>query len=92
MGLVPTNLMDSRGLPWMLGTPAIYENGRALLRFGRPVLSLMLESCATLENFVGSDNEKAIRFLKWLGFTVADTPEEHGSVSFLPFKIERASC
>ncbi len=89
IGLVVTNALCGEGSPWMLGTDAIYRHPRALLRGGPPLLAAMLDSTARLENLVSADNDRAIRFLRWLGFTIDQEVRMIAGTPFHSFMLER---
>lgn len=84
-GLNRPSLLSSTGYPWMLGTSELERPGvaKAFLRVGGPILQTMLETCEHLENWVDARNTRAIRWLRWLGFTLHD-PAPYGPQG-LPF-------
>jgi hypothetical protein len=78
LGLTPVSLIEGRGVPWMLGTDAIYAYPRAMLRGVGPVIARMQADCRSLENWVAVGNERAVRFLKGCGFGFYETREVGG--------------
>jgi hypothetical protein len=84
-GVVVESLLGGIGIPWMLGTEEIYDHGRELLMWGRPMINRLHDSSLTLRNVVSSDNHKAIRLLKRWGFTVEERETEIGGVKFRMF-------
>lgn len=76
-GVSPASMVCGVGVPWMLATPAIERVERPFLRLSRPVVEAMHEAAPELVNFVDNRNERAHRWLAWLGFTL-DPPAPHG--------------
>lgn len=87
LGVSPQSMMESIGVPWMLGTERVYANGRALLTLSIPVFQAMADSFDRLENLVGADNGRAIRFLRWAGFTIGEALVDVGGMNFRRFEI-----
>jgi len=77
------------GTPWLFGTPAIERHWVRFLRECPGELSGISRDFSRLENWVHADNELAIRWLTWLGFTIEE-PEPHGLFSrmFRRFHME----
>lgn len=88
MGLVVTNALCGAGSPWMLGSEAIYDHPREMIRTGPRVLALMADSTPSLGGLVGRDNVRAIRLLRKWGFAVGDVPSARGGVSFVSYEKE----
>lgn len=83
-GVVPASLVESVGRPWMIGTPAVEKFDRIFLKHCHEVVKNMASEYKTLYNFVDLRNKKAIRWLKWLGFTMEE-PAPFGPFN-LPFR------
>jgi hypothetical protein len=68
----------------MLATQDIEKELRSFLILGRKWVDVQLRKYNVLTNFVYSENTKAIRWLKWLGFSV----ENHSGIGdkFLRFQ------
>lgn len=60
------------GVPWLLGTDLIEKHEKDLLALSKPYTKLMEQLFTKLHNYVATDNESAIRWLSWLGFTIDD--------------------
>lgn len=76
-------LAPNLGCPWLLASDGLLEIKRDFLRDCRPQLIKLHGTFPTLYNEVWDGNTLHIRWLRWLGFTVADT---HGTrPHFLPF-------
>jgi hypothetical protein len=71
------------GVPWMVTTNHIKINPRGFLRASKAVLSEAMRRHVTLTNYVDARNTDAIRWLAWLGFTIA--PAVPYGASKLPF-------
>ena len=71
------------GCPWLLASDGLMGIKRDFLRDCRPELLRLHGSFPTLYNEVWEGNAVHIRWLRWLGFTVADQPGTRPH--FLPF-------
>ena len=78
-GLRPTSFLGDYANPWMVGTRDLErpEVRRQFLELSKSVLSYMLSLYPHLENWVDCRNRMAVRWLKWLGFTIYPA-EAHG--------------
>jgi hypothetical protein len=88
-GLVVTSALAGEGTPWMLGTEAIYDHPRAMLRWGPRFLAAMLDSTPALSNLVAMGNLRAIGMLGRWGFDISREPVVIGDVAFLTFRMEQ---
>jgi hypothetical protein len=89
MGVSPLNMMEGVGVPWMLGTDRIYDHARDMIRNAPIILSEMMRTFSRLENLVSTDNARAIRFLKRVGFEFRLDVSNVGGVSFVRFHREQ---
>ena len=87
MGLAALNLVEGVGVPFFLGTDAVYGCGRELIRKGPAVIGHMLKATPVLVNLVSCENDRAIRLLKRWGFAVEQEKEMHGGLDFVPFRM-----
>lgn len=85
MGVVPRNMIEGHGIPWMLGTDRIYARPVALIRLGKAVIAEMRSSFTMLENFVSVENTRAMKFLKHFGWEFSDETYLIGGVEFVRF-------
>ncbi|MGL4232695.1 MAG: hypothetical protein ACRCWJ_15125 [Casimicrobium sp.] len=76
-GTVDLSVVEGRARVWAVATAAAETRWRALVPVGDYVLSKMRERYMALENHVHADNAKAIRWLRWSGFSVGE-PEDIG--------------
>jgi hypothetical protein len=83
-GVAPLSLLGGIGSPWMLGTEGLNSVPGALTRIGVEYLRIVQDSYPILINYVDARNTKSIRWLRRLGFKVADDPIPYGPQK-LPF-------
>lgn len=58
------------GIPWLLCEESVEEFQYSFLKYSHYVIDTMLNMTPILANFVDSRHSQAIKYLKWLGFTV----------------------
>jgi hypothetical protein len=71
-GVSQPTALSSIGNPWMLGAEDLPRHARAFLRGSRVWMQEQLNLYGTLSNFVDARNVVAIRWLRWLGFTIEE--------------------
>ncbi len=76
-GVVPGKIDARVGVPWMLCTDEIERHPTWILRLGKSIIHEWRNQYALLCNYILADNEAAVRWLEWLGFTLND-PEPFG--------------
>lgn len=77
------------GAPWLLGTDEIRRHQRAFIKHSRPYIEKMLKVYPELYNMVDARNSRAIRWLKRMGFSLAEAqPLGPKNMPFHPFKME----
>ena len=69
-GVGPASFLSNVGIPWLLGTPVLHQYPSAFHKASRGFLAAWLDEYASLEQMVDSRNEKSLRWLSRLGFTV----------------------
>ena len=82
-GVASESLLFNTGVPWMVSTKAIDKHAIQFIRHCRAEVMKMFEKYDSLENYVDARNKNAVRWLKWLGFTI-DDPKPYGAFN-LPF-------
>lgn len=82
-GVSSASPLSRSGHPWMVGTEHLDRLAFGFLRRSRNVVHDMLSRYDELYNYVDARNTRAIRWLRWLGFTIMDT-EPYGLCG-LPF-------
>ena len=92
-GVATAAWREDVGVPWLFGARGLARHSIRFLRRCRPYLHQMQSGYARLMNYVDADNETAIRWLSWLGFTLHD-PEPYGPYGklFRLFTMEVSSC
>lgn len=83
-GVAPVCLLTGLGAPWMVGTSDLDIHATKFLRRCRAPLLELFSGYDRLENYVDARNTKAIRWLKFMGFTINNDPQPYGMFS-LPF-------
>jgi len=80
-------LLGFVGCPWMLAADIIErpDVAREFIRQSRPYARELEGGFNRLENWVHVENEVAIRWLKWLGFTFAAEPTIVNGEAFYHF-------
>lgn len=77
-------------IPWLLGTPRVDRQRRFLTQYIPALVGEWREQFPLLFNFVHTNNKTSIRWLQWLGFTIADPiPFGVGQQLFHPFYSNR---
>lgn len=70
-GVSSRSILSRRGMPWLYGTDKFGKtHNYEFLQCCRPYLAQMEEGFELLDNYVDVRNTSAIRWLKWLGFTM----------------------
>jgi RimJ/RimL family protein N-acetyltransferase len=87
------SLLSFTGAPWLLGTDLFFKASRGLhrefLRQCPAYVERMQERFPRLENFVHAENSLSIRWLKWCGFTLEETPVKIHGEDFYLFRREK---
>lgn len=77
-------------VPWMIGTSVLEQHQTAFLRRCRPVVQEWEARYDRLVNWVDARNAIAIRWLRWLGFTIGEAmPYGVEGLPFHPFELRR---
>ena len=88
-GVMPMPAEEGAGIPWMLCTDTLATvPRRAMARISAEVVGRWRHGHHRLINLVHRHNDQALRFLRWLGFSISDTPTGPGD-AFLVFTWER---
>lgn len=69
-GVESESLLSRTGYVWLLTTPALQEHLFTFVRLSRIALAEVEMRYDVLHGFVAADNQKSIRWLEWLGFTI----------------------
>lgn len=86
-GVSLVNAMTGLGAPWMITTNKVAKCRKLFLPLSREQNEGFHRYFDRLENYVDTRNTRAIRWLKWLGYTF-DDPKPHGpyAMSFRRFE------
>lgn len=85
---VAGTLLDTTGTPWMIGTPLLDRQGRALIHLAPSYIRQMLELFPNLINVVDVRNTRSIRWLKRMGFDFQPAvPVGPAGAPFYPFSM-----
>lgn len=88
-GICPRSIVGERALLWMLGTPAVQRNAKALLVLSRYFADWAQERYPVLECLIDSRHDKALRWVKWLGFKPTGGTVRMCGVEFIGFEREK---
>ena len=80
-GITPLSAITGLGAPWMVGTDKLDTCARWFIRHCKNDLGAFFSEWSRLVNLVDARNTKAIRWLRWLGFSVLP------AVSYGPFNL-----
>jgi len=61
---------DPVGVPWLLSSDDLLDFKYAFSKYSIDVVKVMLNHYSYLSNYVDSRHKLAIKWLKWLGFTI----------------------
>lgn len=87
-GVVPVGILSNTACIWMLGSESLPRYAKPFLRRNRPWLSQVSSRYSVLFNFVDARNENAIKWLRWLGFTLGPAiPYGQDKLPFHPFEL-----
>lgn len=85
MGVCPRSMIEGTGVPWMLGTDAIYGGARELVRWGPGIIREMERTFPVLSNMVAAGNDRAMRFLRHWGWRISLERVAVGGIDFVEF-------
>ena len=91
-GAAAVSTLSKRAIPWFLASTEIERHKRDFLQLSQGQLQAMLAQFPILANYVDARNAAAIRWLKWMGFTLKPaTPHGPFNLPFHPFEMRSAS-
>lgn len=85
LGVAPRSMIEGVGVPWMLGSDAIYDGARELVAYGPSIIAEMEATFPVLRNMVAADNGRAIRFLRHWGWQISSRRVPVGGIDFVEF-------
>lgn len=87
-GFVPVSLLGGIGSPWLLGTTLLNRYPGALTKVAMHYRDIGLGLYPVLTNYVDARNTKSIRWLRRLGYTIADEATPYGPQRMPFYKFE----
>lgn len=86
LGIRPIgNMFSDIGLPWLVGTDELTKMKKFFVKVSKPIINEMCKHFKLLVNLVDSRYTKAVRWLKWCGFTFEDAKIVDTFYSDVPF-------
>tara|TARA_Y100000034_G_scaffold89640_1_gene107898 strand:+ start:446 stop:907 length:462 start_codon:yes stop_codon:yes gene_type:complete len=76
-GVGSSSILTGLGSPWMLTSPILEAHGKVFLRGCRMWMGDQKQKWLKLDNFVDARNERAVKWLRWMGFDL-DEPAPYG--------------
>lgn len=76
-GVAPSTAAFSIGIPWLMASDDIVQNGIYFVRHSRECVEKMHERYIHLMNWVDVRNEESIKWLRWCGFNIEE-PKPYG--------------
>lgn len=71
-GVARQSALSMEGCPWLLTTDAVGQHGYAFAKISRDWITKLRGQYSYLSNFVDSRHHEAVKWLRWLGFTIHD--------------------
>jgi hypothetical protein len=88
IGVASRSLIGGSAEPWLIGHARLDRHAHAFARASRPALAQWVQHYGRLANWVDARNERAIRWLRWLGFELGPaTPYGIDGLPFHPFQM-----
>lgn len=87
-GVAAPSLLVDAGRPWMVGSDSIPKHSLRFLRESRKVVKAWREQHPRMFNYVDARHDEAIKWLKWLGFSIHEAaPYGAGQLPFHRFTM-----
>jgi len=89
-GVIRPVVLTTEGHPWAVASRLVEEKGyrRVFLQQSRRGLAEVVKGYTSICNIIHEENSLAIRWLKWLGFTVSDARFDVGGGWFRHFEMK----
>lgn len=71
-GVGRLSLLSTVGVPWMIGTDAVFKHQRELMLHTPAIVRRMMQTHSVLRNMVHDDNKASIRWLRRVGFRMSE--------------------
>jgi hypothetical protein len=69
-GVASSTLLSDVGVPWLLGTEDVPKHARVFLRVSKSYIHEQARWHKLLVNYVDARHARAVKWLRWLGFTM----------------------
>jgi hypothetical protein len=87
-GVAPLCLLGGEACPWLLGSDLVERHAMAFARRNRPMVRRWSAQFPVLRNYVDARHTVAIRWLRWMGFTLQPpVPYGPAQLPFHPFEM-----
>lgn len=87
-GVANCSLLGDVGHPWLLASDELPQHFRAFLRRNREYVKRIRQVYPVMRNYVDARNLLAVRWLRWLGFSIYDAqPMGPDQLPFHPFEM-----
>jgi hypothetical protein len=92
-GVNPATLIGPTGIPWLLGSDLVPLHRKVFLRENKRWVAHALDLFPLLRNVVDARYAEAIRWIRWMGFTL-HAPRAMGihGEAFIPFTMEASNA
>jgi hypothetical protein len=82
VGVCPMNYLAGTGGAWAMATDSVQKHRRLFMRLSRIFVRVLLGIFPRLHTFIAADYPEAIRWVRWLGWSVAEAKPFGPSGSF----------
>jgi hypothetical protein len=82
-GLAPLSMLAGHARIWIFGTSAIDRHKIAFTRASKLAISALFCHCSLMTNIVATNDEAAIKWLKWLGGSLVENKYAAGFTQFV---------
>jgi len=89
IGVSSENVLSTVGHPWLIPHTNVNKHKWVFLKGSKPWIQHLLSKYESLENSVPASHKRAVRWLKWLGFTIEPAINKNG-IMVHPYRIQRA--
>jgi hypothetical protein len=72
LGVRPKTMFSDIGIPWLLGTKGLDKMKKFFVKYSKMIIEEIKKGFKLLLNFVDKRYLKAVRWLRWCGFTIEE--------------------
>lgn len=80
-GLIPPSILSDQAYLWLYTTPLVDEHKFLFIRHSQRMMEEMLKQYSRIIGFANVGNDRAIRWIKWLGGVFSEA--ENGKMNFV---------